>query len=84
MGWKYGIRANAIAPGPIERTGGANKLWETLEQEERILNSIPLKRLGTPEEIADLALFMMSDKASYMNGEVITLDGGQWLNEHPF
>ena len=86
MAIKYSekIRVNAIAPGPIERTGGADKLWESEEQAKRTLDSVPLKRLGTPEEIADLAVFMLSDKASYLNGECITLDGGQWLNQHPF
>ncbi|MGE7664172.1 2,4-dienoyl-CoA reductase [Ureibacillus composti] len=83
-GHKYGIRVNAIAPGPIDRTGGAAKLWESEEQAKRTINSVPLKRLGTPEEIADLATFILSNKASYMNGECITLDGGQWLNQYPF
>ena len=83
-GGQYGIRANAIAPGPIERTGGADKLWESEEQAKRTINSVPLRRLGTPEEIADLATFMLSDKASYLNGECITLDGGSWLNQFPF
>ena len=83
-GTKYGIRSNAIAPGPIERTGGAGKLWESEEQAQRTINSVPLRRLGTPEEIADLASFMLSDKAAYLNGECITLDGGAWLNQFPF
>lgn len=83
-GSQYGIRVNAVAPGPIERTGGADKLWESEEQAKRTLDSVPLKRLGTPEEIAGLAAFMLSDKAGYLNGECITLDGGQWLNQHPF
>lgn len=83
-GGRYGIRVNAIAPGPIERTGGADKLWESKEQAERTINSVPLRRLGTPEEIADLATFILSDKASYMNGECVTLDGGAWLNQFPF
>lgn len=83
-GSQYGIRVNAVAPGPIERTGGADKLWESEEQAKRTLDSVPLKRLGTPEEVADLAAFMLSDKAGYLNGECITLDGGQWLNQHPF
>lgn len=82
-GSKYGIRANAIAPGPIERTGGADRLFQSEEAAERTLKSVPLKRLGTPEEIAALANFILSE-ASYMNGEVVTLDGGQWLNKHPF
>ncbi|WP_433749256.1 2,4-dienoyl-CoA reductase [Falsibacillus pallidus] len=83
-GHKYGIRTNAIAPGPIERTGGAEKLWESEEAAKRTLNSVPLHRLGTPEEIAELAYFLFSDKAGYINGECITMDGGQWLNPFPF
>lgn len=83
-GSQYGIRTNAIAPGPIERTGGAEKLFESEKAKARTLNSVPLGRLGTPEEIAALAAFMLSDEASYMNGECVTLDGGQWLNPYPF
>lgn len=83
-GSKYGIRVNGIAPGPIERTGGADKLWESEQAAERTLKSVPLGRLGKPEEIAELAAFILSDKAAYMNGEIVTLDGGQWLNSHPF
>jgi NAD(P)-dependent dehydrogenase (short-subunit alcohol dehydrogenase family) len=83
-GTKYGIRANAIAPGPIDRTGGAEKLWESEEAAKRTIHSVPLQRLGEPEEVAELASFMLSEKAAYMNGEVVTLDGGQWLNKFPF
>ncbi|WP_188454556.1 2,4-dienoyl-CoA reductase [Virgibacillus oceani] len=83
-GSKYGIRVNAIAPGPIERTGGAEKLFQSEKAAERTLNSVPLRRLGKPEEIAELAHFLLSEKASYINGEVVTMDGGQWLNKFPF
>ncbi|MGE6753313.1 2,4-dienoyl-CoA reductase [Rossellomorea sp. NPDC071047] len=83
-GHKYGIRTNAIAPGPIERTGGAEKLWISDEAAKRTIDSVPLKRLGTPEEIAGLAYFIASDQAAYINGECITMDGGQWLNQFPF
>ncbi|MUK90235.1 2,4-dienoyl-CoA reductase [Ornithinibacillus sp. L9] len=83
-GTKYGIRVNAIAPGPIERTGGADKLFQSEAAAKRTLQSVPLNRLGKPEEIADLAYFLLSDKASYINGEVVTMDGGQWLNKFPF
>lgn len=83
-GRQYGIRVNAIAPGPIDRTGGAAKLWESEEQAKRTIQSVPLNRLGTPEEIAELASFILSEKASYMNGECVTLDGGAWLNQFPF
>ncbi|WP_047151404.1 2,4-dienoyl-CoA reductase [Aneurinibacillus tyrosinisolvens] len=83
-GKKYGIRVNAIAPGPIENTGGADRLWESEEAYNRTLNSVPLKRLGTPEEIAGLAYYLLSPEAEYINGECITMDGGQWINRQPF
>lgn len=83
-GQRYGIRVNAIAPGPIERTGGAQRLWESQEAANRTLSSVPLGRLGTPEEIAELAYFLCSEGAQYINGDCITMDGGQWLNQHPF
>ena len=83
-GSKYGIRTNAIAPGPIERTGGAEKLFESEKGMARTMNSVPLGRLGTPEEIAALAAFLLSDESSYINGDCITMDGGQWLNPYPF
>lgn len=84
MGKQYRIRVNAIAPGPIERTGGADKLWESEEAAQRTIDSVPLGRLGTPEEIAALASFLLSEHASYINGDCITMDGGQWLNQSPF
>ncbi|MDW0109391.1 2,4-dienoyl-CoA reductase [Sporosarcina aquimarina] len=83
-GRKYGVRVNGIAPGPIERTGGAEKLFQSEKAAQRTIQSVPLGRVGKPEEIAELAAFIMSDKASYMNGEIVTLDGGQWLNQFPF
>ncbi len=83
-GRRYGIRVNAIAPGPIERTGGADKLWESEEAAVRTIKSVPIGRLGTPEEIAGLAAYLFSDEAGYINGECITMDGGQWLNQFPF
>ncbi|WP_076556915.1 2,4-dienoyl-CoA reductase [Salimicrobium flavidum] len=83
-GRRFGMRVNAIAPGPIERTGGAEKLFQSEKAYERTLASVPLGRLGTPEEIAKLAAFILSTDAAYMNGEVVTLDGGQWLNQFPF
>ncbi|MGG3892729.1 2,4-dienoyl-CoA reductase [Geobacillus stearothermophilus] len=84
MGKKYGFRVNAIAPGPIERTGGAERLWESEEAERMTLESVPLGRLGTPEEIVAVASFLLSDEAAYINGACITVDGGQWLNRRPF
>ncbi|MBS4207800.1 2,4-dienoyl-CoA reductase [Bacillus sp. FJAT-50079] len=83
-GRKYRIQVNAIAPGAINRTGGVEKLAQSAEEIRRTVEGIPLGRLGEPEEIAELAYFMLSEKAAYMNGECITLDGGQWLNQLPF
>ncbi|CAG9619913.1 2,4-dienoyl-CoA reductase [Sutcliffiella rhizosphaerae] len=83
-GTKYGIRVNAIAPGPIERTGGVDKLLQSEKEAEKIRDSVPLKRFGRPEEIAELAFFLSSEKASYINGECVTMDGGQWLQPFPF
>ncbi|CAB3393329.1 2,4-dienoyl-CoA reductase [Kyrpidia spormannii] len=78
---RYGIRVNAIAPGPIEHTGGADKLWPTKTIEERLKQEIPAGRFGQPEEVARLASFIVSDYAGFMTGEVVTLDGGEWLNK---
>ena len=83
-GRKYGIRVNAIAPGPIERTGGAEKLWVSEELAKRTIQSVPLSRLGTPEEIAGLAAYLFSDEAGYINGSCFTMDGGQSLHQYPF
>jgi 3-oxoacyl-[acyl-carrier protein] reductase len=76
------IRANAIAPGSIEFPGG---LWEERKTSnpklyEGILKSIPWGRLGTPEEIASVALFLVSDMAKWVTGQTITVDGGQLLS----
>jgi NAD(P)-dependent dehydrogenase (short-subunit alcohol dehydrogenase family) len=83
-GAKYRIRVNAIAPGPIANTGGAERLWPSEEAYQQTLASIPSGRLGEPEEIAELAYFLLSPQASFINGECITIDGGQWLNRRPF
>jgi len=79
-GRKYGIRSNAIAPGPFPTKGA----WERLFPEEihhliDPVNRIPLQRVGDHQELANLAAYMISDFAAYLNGEVITLDGGEWL-----
>jgi NAD(P)-dependent dehydrogenase (short-subunit alcohol dehydrogenase family) len=78
---KYGIRVNCIAPGPIEGTGGAERLWPNESIKRHVLSKIPLGRLGTKEEITRLALFLVSDDASYITGDVVTADGGAWLNK---
>lgn len=83
-GTKYGICVNAIAPGPVDHTGGAERLWASEEAYKRTITSIPLRRLAEPEEIANVAAFLFSKDANYINGECITVDGGQWLNGKSF
>ncbi len=76
----HGIRSVAIAPGPIPTSGALSHLLPSEEFMQILKDRNPTKRLGTHEELAELASFMVSDHASYINGEVITIDGGEWLN----
>lgn len=73
-----GIRINAIAPGPIEDTEGMARLAPA-DMKEKLEKSIPLRRWGTIDDIANAALFLASDAASYVHGEVFVVDGGAWL-----
>jgi NAD(P)-dependent dehydrogenase (short-subunit alcohol dehydrogenase family) len=73
------IRVNYIAPGPIEGTGAAAKLWSTPELEEEVLKRIPMGRMGTPQEVANLASYIVSDYADYVSGASFLLDGGGHL-----
>lgn len=77
----HGVRVNAIAPGPIESTGGAAKLWAVPEIAEGVRRSVPLGRFGRPEEVAWLAAYLASDYAAYVNGACLVIDGGAWLNK---
>jgi 3-oxoacyl-[acyl-carrier protein] reductase len=76
------IRVNAIAPGSIEFPGGSWEQRKTTAPQlyNAILKSIPFGRLGYPEEIADVALFLASDAARWMTGQTLTVDGGQMLS----
>jgi NAD(P)-dependent dehydrogenase (short-subunit alcohol dehydrogenase family) len=74
-----GIRMNAIAPGPIPTEGAFSRLLPRPELEDAAKQRNPLGRFGTTEEFANLAAFLVSDGASYINGEVVTMDGGEWL-----
>ena len=77
---KYGIRNNAIAPGPFPTKGAWDRLLPgDMAKKFDFKNRVPLKRVGEHQELANLAAFMMSDFSSYINGEVITIDGGEWL-----
>lgn len=77
---KYKIRSNAIAPGPFPTEGAWSRLLPgELVKKFDPTERIPLKRVGEHQELANLAAYLMSDYSAYINGEVITIDGGEWL-----
>ncbi|HET7230729.1 MAG TPA: SDR family oxidoreductase [Longimicrobium sp.] len=75
----YGIRSNAIAPGPFPTEGAWNALMPTPELEAEARARIPMGRFGEHEELANLAAFLVSDGSAFINGEVVTIDGGEWI-----
>jgi len=77
---KYNIRFNAIAPGPFPTKGAWDRLVpEPLKDKISMEKRIPLKRVGEHSELSNLASYLMSDFSAYINGEVVTIDGGEWL-----
>jgi len=77
---KYGIRHVAIAPGPFPTKGAWKRLAPPgIGIEKKMRDRIPLRRFGEHIELANLAAFLVSENASYINGEVVTIDGGEWL-----
>jgi NAD(P)-dependent dehydrogenase (short-subunit alcohol dehydrogenase family) len=74
-----GIRMNAIAPGPIPTQGAFSRVLPHPRLEPLALDRNPLHRFGTVEELANLAAFLVSDGSAYINGEVIRMDGGEFL-----
>ena len=74
-----GVRVNAIVPGPIDDTEGMKRLAANQQVRENLTGSIPLRRFGTKDDIAELALFLASESASYISGAVMVCDGGQSL-----
>jgi NAD(P)-dependent dehydrogenase (short-subunit alcohol dehydrogenase family) len=77
---KYGIRTNAIAPGPFPTKGAWDRLLPgKMAEKFSFKNRVPLKRVGEHQELANLAAFLISDYSAYINGDCITIDGGEWL-----
>lgn len=74
-----GIRANCITPGPTDDTEGMRRLAPTDEARRAVERNVPLRRMGTKDELADLALYLCSDAARYITGAVYVCDGGQSL-----
>lgn len=77
---QFGIRANAVAPGPIHTEGTDKNLWSVGDVEARMIESVPLGRLGTPGDISNAALWLCSGEASWVSGATLAVDGAQWLN----
>ncbi len=77
---KYGIRLNAIAPGPFPTKGAWSRLMpDALKELFDPANRVPAGRVGEHQELANLAAYLMSDYSAYINGDCITIDGGEWL-----
>jgi NAD(P)-dependent dehydrogenase (short-subunit alcohol dehydrogenase family) len=77
---RHKIRVNAIAPGPVDTPGAAERLFPDPMIMEGIRKTIPLRRFANLEEIAQSASYLLSDYASYVTGENFVIDGGQWLS----
>jgi NAD(P)-dependent dehydrogenase (short-subunit alcohol dehydrogenase family) len=80
----HGIRVNAISPGPVDTAETRERLWPTEEIREHIVRRIPLRRFGTEQEIAHACSYLVSDYAAYVTGDVLTVDGGAWLEQGMF
>jgi NAD(P)-dependent dehydrogenase (short-subunit alcohol dehydrogenase family) len=77
---KYGMRFNAIAPGPFPTKGAWDRLLPgDLKEKFDLSKKVPLKRVGDHQELANLAAYLVSDFSAYLNGEVVVIDGGEWL-----
>lgn len=77
---KYGIRFNAIAPGPFPTEGAWSRLLPgDMSKKLNLESEIPIKRSGEHQELANLAAYLVSDFAAYLNGELVVIDGGEWL-----
>ena len=77
---KYKIRSNAIAPGPFPTKGAWERLLPgDLKEKFDPSKKVPVGRVGEHQELANLAAYLLSDYSAYINGEVITIDGAEWL-----
>lgn len=75
----YNIRVNALAPGPVDTEGAGSRLFADPDTRQKVIESVPLRRFGTSEEMALAVLWLSSPAAAYVTGECLVVDGGQWL-----
>jgi len=78
---EFGIRVNSVAPGFVRSNPATERQWEAMgaEGQKRLLDSIALRRIGQPEDIARVVVFFASEDASYVTGQTISADGGHWM-----
>jgi NAD(P)-dependent dehydrogenase (short-subunit alcohol dehydrogenase family) len=81
---QHGIRVNAISPGPVDTAETRERLWPTEEMRGRIVARIPLARFGTETDVANACAYLVSDYSNYVTGDVLTVDGGAWLEQGMF
>ena len=85
MEWaRHGIRVNAIAPGVVDTEQAREQLWANDDVRRTLLANVPVGRFGREEEIANACAYLVSDYSSYVTGEVLTIDGGAWLEKGKF
>ncbi|HKU81649.1 MAG TPA: SDR family oxidoreductase [Candidatus Tumulicola sp.] len=77
---RFGIRVNAVAPGPIHTEGTDKNLWSVADVEEAVRRSVPLGRLGEPADVARAVLWLCSRDAAWISGATLAVDGAQWLH----
>lgn len=78
-----GIRVNAVAPGPVDTDGANSRLWSDDEARQRVARTVPLGRMGSPDDCADAVLFLSSPAAAFITGTTLTVDGGNFLKPLP-
>jgi hypothetical protein len=76
----FGIRVNAVAPGPVHTEGTDKNLWSVANVEELVRRNIPLGRLGEPDDVSKAALWLCSDDAGWISGAALPVDGAHWLH----
>lgn len=79
-----GVRLNCVAPGPTDTEGAGAALWADTPARERVRASVPQRRIAGPDEIAETAAFLLDERAAHITGEVLTVDGGQWLGKQHY